>query len=189
MNNQEYLTQRKWSDQFIPQIEKVIIQHFLADQHLRKEMFKIDVSSPEDDFRGIDGFLRLNTNIKIAFRLRKNQYLKYKDFTFRYHSRYQQVTEWKKIQEPTLHYYFYGWLDQYDEYIQEAYLLDMNLFRNWISSKPETFIVGTLKENKDGSSFVPFSVNILHENDLLIEPPFVWNHECDIFGNYLFWKN
>lgn len=103
-----------------------------------------------------------NGKIEISVRIRKHEYLKYKDFTIRSQSKCGYETEIDKLKKGFGNIYFYGWLDPNELNICEYLIVDINKIRYKLDD-------GGFRSNKDGTAFKFYTNFFLDENDAIIK--------------------
>ena len=103
-----------------------------------------------------------NGKIEISVRIRKHEYLKYKDFTIRSQSKCGYETEIDKLKKGFGNIYFYGWLDPHEVNICEYLIVDINKIRDKLDD-------GGFRTNKDGTAFKFYTNFFLDENDAIIK--------------------
>jgi hypothetical protein len=146
--NEEFLNQMQWSNQFIPEIKKIVGPYMLK-------------TAPElDDTQRATDVMTLGMNFtRIACRVRKHEFfLKYPDeFTIRSVTSTGNVSEFSKIMSGWGDYLFYGFTDIHEHHIEHWRLGSLNAFRLHIyrelQNKREPW---EEKTNLDGSFFRAF---------------------------------
>lgn len=106
-----------------------------------KPMRGVVQSSHEEDTR-FSFDLRVGVWLPVSVRLRKNQFLRYRDFSIRSRTRFsgKQVAgevvtcELDKLKSGMGNCYFYGWLNPAQTRIVDYILVDMNAFRPWLDT-------------------------------------------------------
>jgi len=149
MNN--YNKQRHWSDQFLPQVKKVL-SCGRADVNITP--FIVDVKQAADLV--IEPDTNYNESDYVAVRLRKSKFAdKYPyEFTVRYQYTAGHKTEYGKIMEGYANIMFYGFI--IGNSIARWIILDMDCFR---AEAEKDYIIKEHKFNTDGiNSFLAFDV-------------------------------
>jgi len=134
---------KKWSDQFLPEIKSILGVHLIGEPPLE-----------EDQERNTDLMVLKMDAVRIGCRIRTIDYMgRYGDeFTIRAGRPSGIKTEMSKIIEGWGDYFFYGFGD--DSGLKQWTLARLNIFRLWYNSqlyygnRP-----GVKKNNKDNSSF------------------------------------
>lgn len=146
-----YVSNRKWSDQFLPQVRQIVGALLLmpADDLMDRE-------------QATDLIVLHAKDMRIGVRLRRPGYAgKYPgQFTIRCKVRSNSMTELKKIVEGWGDWFFYGHTD--NAKIVEWILIDLHKLRAaWIRKpailhKPDNILSGKMS-NKDGTHFYWFN--------------------------------
>lgn len=97
----------------------------------------------------------------VGVRIRRPEYYKYGDITIRYSRPSRARTEWHKLKDDSLHWYFYGWSDGHEN-LQDWCLLDMHKFPFLEENKLK------IEVNNDGTTFACFSLAMLKACGCLI---------------------
>lgn len=138
---------RDQEHQFRNFVEKAVRPHMHNFSKLRSGAV---VSTTEEDTR-LSFDMRVGLWVPVSVRLRKNRYLRYRDFSIRSKTRYSgQVIngelvkcELDKLKEGYGNCYFYGWLTPCELSIAHYMLIDINRLRHRLDC-------GTDKPNPDG---------------------------------------
>ncbi len=140
-------TDKKWSDRFISEIQ----HHLSGILNIHPMSVKI-ASESEDRERNTDLIILGINNIRIACRIRKNQYLsKYgNEFTIRSYRPSGKETEFSKIMNGWGDYIFYGFCNAEETGLENWFLGDLEIFRRWIAETQNYYVIK--KTNFDGSS-------------------------------------
>lgn len=138
---------KRWSDIFLPEIKRII-----------GETFIVEPPKEEDEERNTDLIVLKFDSIRIACRIRKNEYYKRypDDFTIRAGRPSGTKTELTKIIEGWGDYLFYGFSDEYEKTLSGWKIIDLNAFRlffNRYIARHKGEIPGHKKHNTDGSSY------------------------------------
>jgi hypothetical protein len=133
---------KKWSDQFIKQIKRNLGEHLIGEPPVE-----------EDQKHNTDLIVLHMAAKRIACRIRREEYIKYKEeFTIRVQRPSKAETELAKLISGWGDYLFYGFGGE-DGGLIEWRLADLNVFRLWHSRKLAKGIMpGVARNNKDGSS-------------------------------------
>jgi len=156
MQNCNYAEQRPWSDKFLPQDKKILVDVFGCDESL------IEITTPEVDMRRAADLVIKSANedergVYVAVRTRKAGYAaNYPDeFTVRAHYTAGHKTEYAKIMEGYGDIMLYGFV--IEGIIQRWILLDLEVFRE---EAENDYIVREHKHNRDGkNSFYAYNIN------------------------------
>lgn len=135
---------KSWSDTFIPEIKRIIGEHLIGEPPIE-----------EDQHRNTDLLVLKLDAIRIACRIRKNEYLlKYPfDVTIRCDRPSGNKTELEKIIEGWGDYFFYGFSSSDCTCLAAWRLIDLNLVRRWLFDHRDEM---KLKTNGDNSSSFVF---------------------------------
>lgn len=146
---------KRWSDQFIPQIREIVARHLILDAPLE-----------EDQQHNTDLIVLRSSAMRIACRVRRAQYAdRYGDeFTIRTRRLYGTKTELAKILEGWGDALFYGFAGDTD--ICRWLLGDLDVFRQWYAGEvqrlPAGCPPGLEQTNGDHSSqFMAFPIRWL----------------------------
>lgn len=149
---------KKWSDQFLPEIKMILAEHLIGEP-----------PEEEDAIRNTDLIVLKMEPARIACRIRSPEYCKYKDeFTIRLERPSGTKTELSKILEGWGDYFFYGIAD-YNRHLQSWGLGDLNVFRLWFNQRlfclDKGLLPGKKKCNPDSSSnFLVFKWHEISES-------------------------
>jgi len=144
---------------FMPHINKIVAENFHL---LPTEIKNIHLSDPDEDTQESFDMI-YESRVEISVRIRKNQYLKYGDFTIRSKSKWGYETEIHKITKGKGSIYLYAWKDFLEQHLQSWILVDINQIRNDLTTN------GTLRDNRDGTMFKAYSLAWLHERNAIIQ--------------------
>lgn len=145
-----YTSQRRWSDQFIPAIKKIVGPHLLEESS-----FEVDTK------QAADLVVVRAKNLTIAARIRRATY--YQNRNFRYQFTIRSVnngykTELQKITDGWGDWMLYGFAasdSDNETEIDHWRLLDLDVFRSSCIRKTYTVRRG---DNGDGTAFVAFDI-------------------------------
>lgn len=145
---------KRWSDRFLPEIKRILGEHLIGEPPIE-----------EDQERNTDLIVLKMEAVRIACRIRRNEYLeKYpNEFTIRTKRPTGIKTEIEKIIEGWGDYLFYGFSNKEENKLAGWFIISLNAFRLWFmkylrnnNGKPP----GHQKINSDGSSaFAGYNVN------------------------------
>ena len=141
----DYVKQREWSDQFLPQIKKI-----LAPYTIETADFDTDTYCATD----------LIANPKhIAVRMRRYEhYLKHGNcFVMRSRTKTGNKTELQKIIDGLADWMFYGFATEDEKDIVDWFLIDLRSWRSHMIRNKKNIKYGEIK-NDDGSAFVWFDI-------------------------------
>jgi len=151
-----YLTDRAWSDKFIPRIKQIIGSKL------------IDVSSFKVDTQQATDLIVMNVaNLQIAARLRRPGYVKEygNEFTVRCERSSGVKTEFVKIMEGFGDWMFYGHVNELETDIIRWFIIDLEAFRTAVRGGLAPCLV---KTNTDGeTTFMVFHIKRIPENCIL----------------------
>ena len=137
---------KRWSDKFLPEIKQILGLHLIGEPPVE-----------EDQERNTDLIVLKMEAVRIACRVRRNEFMRYKDeFTVRSSRPSGIKTELKKIVEGWGDYLFYGISEKEEEKLEHYILGDLKFFRayfvDYLSAHGAGQLPGVRKENLDGSS-------------------------------------
>lgn len=143
---QNWQADKKWSDQFIPEIKMILGLHLIGEPPIE-----------EDYERNTDLIVLKMDPVRIACRIRKYKYYqKYPDdVTIRSERPSGTKTELTKIVEGWGSHFFYGFSDEQEHALIAWRLCDLNAFRIWFMRKlyqNKGSMPGAELKNGDGSS-------------------------------------
>lgn len=145
-----YVTDREWSDEYIPTIKKIVGEYVLTESPL-----EVDCQEATDlivfDAR----------SLKIACRLRRPGYFeKYgNEFTIRCHRENGVTTELEKVVNGFGDWFFYGHADNGNTLnITNWMLINLDSFRAHLIRNQENIVFGN-KDNHDGTWFKWYDVH------------------------------
>lgn len=147
-----------WADKHIPAITDIMRNIFDFDIDVR------DMSGEFEDLNeATDMIIYIgNDSGTVGLRIRHKEALKYRDITFRYSHPSGAKTEWEKLREDRLKWYFYGWSDE-NCGLEDWVFIDMKLAMVYL--KDVMFEEGRIRTNKDGTKFVKFTISELNRLD------------------------
>lgn len=143
-----------WGKQHLPAIEKAIKYHCAA------HIINIRTATEKEDCEEATDMVIEIKSGTIGIRIRRPEYYKYGDITIRYSLPSGEKTEWQKLKDGKLRWYFYGWSDGQGD-LQDWCLLDMKKFPFLEENRLN------IKTNIDGTSFACFSLSFLDSYDCL----------------------
>jgi len=146
-----YLENRKWSDQYIPEMRRILSKYFWCKESEIHEDIERDLMENTD--------LILPNGQTVACRVRKNEYLySYRyQFTFRYSNPFGCKTEFEKMLDGYGDWLFYSFAENNTNKLSAGFIGNLDAFRLWYfdvrpRSKPLEF-----KQNEgDNNGFVIF---------------------------------
>jgi hypothetical protein len=150
---------------FAPEIEFILADNAGKIHQAGIRVFALSKSTKEDDVKNGFDFIFKMGEFTIPVRIRKPD-CKYKDFTIRAKSRFNQKTEIHKLEEGAGDVYFYGWTKYVNdiEKINSWWLIDLEKVRqSGILTIPRKIIY-----NNDGTGFVNITKDELDFFDAII---------------------
>jgi hypothetical protein len=148
---QQWERDKKWSDQFIPEIKTILTQYLIVEAPIE-----------EDQRRNTDLIVLMLKPYRIACKVRRNEYLKKysEEFTIRSGRPSGCKTDLQKIMEGWGDFFFYGFCDPLESRLIKYIMGDLNVFRLWFNRSlykmPPNCCPGEKRENKDGTYFLSF---------------------------------
>jgi len=100
--------------------------------------------------------------VELSVRIRRNEYLRYKDFTIRSRSKNGFKCEIDKLVEGLGNVYFYGWMDKEEKNLEYWVVVDIKAIRDKLIE------YGVERTNPDGTKFKAYSIEFLKENFAII---------------------
>ena len=122
--------------------------------------WNIELSSEDEDCN-LSYDMKFNGMIELSVRIRKNEYLKYRDFTIRSKSKNGYKCEIDKLIEGMGRIYFYGWMDKAETLIEDWIVIDINKIRNNLTD-------GTYRQNSDNTGFMFYPISFLKYHNAVI---------------------
>ena len=164
MNNVRHL-----ENQFKDFVVQAVAPHINSLSNLKKAG---SLSSQDEDTR-LSFDMKIGNYAEVAVRLRKNEYLKFRDFSIRSQTKHrgqelsngETVTcEIDKIRKGLGQCYFYGWLDSAGQNIVDYIIVDVDAFRPYLDNHSAE------KPNApyDGTAARYYSINLLYRCGALI---------------------
>ena len=156
MNQNNWKTDKQWSDVFIPEIKSILGLYLIGEPPVE-----------EDQKRNTDLIILKMDAVRIGCRVRRPEYIeKYRDeFTIRAGRPSGATTELTKIIMGWGDYFFYGISDYDEATLKIWHLCDYKIFRLWFNRQlvsNKGVAPGIAKSNKDNSSsFLAFKFNQL----------------------------
>jgi len=161
---------------FAPDIEKILADNAGKIHEAGFKVFTLKKAEPEDDKQNGFDFIFTMGNFTIPVRIRKPD-CRYKDFTIRARSRWNQRTEIHKLEDGAGDVYFYAWTKYVEgfEKICSYWLIDLKKVRESNLLKVERRII----YNGDSTGFVNitkreldiFNCIIAHSPDFIKSTP------------------
>jgi len=165
-----YVSQRAWSDRYIPEIKRIIGPLLLVEAPEQKDMRE-----------ATDLIVFTARNLDIACRVRKPKY--YADYPFEFTIRKAALnggkTEWDKIREGFGDWMFYGFVaDEFDpsQGFLAWYVVDLNILRAemisfavWSMNRrlPRPFFAAD-RQNGDNTAFKAYDLRTFIRRDVLV---------------------
>jgi len=140
MSNTGWEIDKKWADQFTPEIQAILGQTF----------FELPTVA-DDQLRNTDLICFDMAGKRIGCRIRSNQYIRKYGYEITIRSSRPQgtKTEYQKIIEGWGDYFFYGFCNVTEETLIRWLVGDLKVFRETMIDKE---VLGQTKQNTDGSS-------------------------------------
>ena len=113
--------------------------------------------------------MRFNGTVELSVRIRKNEYLKYRDFTIRSKSANGYETEIDKLMKGRGNIYFYGWMNKAETGFDDWIVVDINAIR-------DKLLDGTFRTNTDNTGFLFYQIEWLRKNNSIIA-----EHQLQLF--------
>jgi hypothetical protein len=107
--------------------------------------------------------MKFNGNVNLSVRIRRNKYLKFRDFTIRTKSKNGYKCEYDKLIQGCGQVYFYGWMDITETKIIDWIIVDIDKIRNKIEEN------GKYYDNIDNTGFKAYQIDWLKEHNALIK--------------------
>lgn len=167
----DFKTDIKWSNKFIPTIRKLVGEYLLVPSTLQQDMEE-----------AADLVVLKGRDLTIACRIRRAGYSERypDDFTIRFERTSGAKTEYQKIVEGWGDWMFYGHsLDNESDIISRWMLLDLSHFRAHLIQNRKAIIFND-KDNGDGTFFRAFDAKsftgdpkiLIAENEYFVDQPF-----------------
>jgi hypothetical protein len=102
----------------------------------------------EDSFLSFD--MVYHGKVMVSVRIRKNQYLRYKDFTIRSRSKNGMTCEIDKLRSGLGKIYFYGWMTEDEQGLASWAVVDIDKMRPYLDH-------GRERTNPDGTKFMAYN--------------------------------
>lgn len=125
--------------------------------------WQIDLSSDFED-TALSYDMKFMGEVKLSVRIRKNEYLKYRDVTIRCKSKKGYECEIDKLKKGLGQIYFYAWLNEDSSDFADWVVFDINKIRHKLNE-------GIYRENFDGTAFNFYSLSWLKANNAIIKQP------------------
>jgi hypothetical protein len=120
------------------------------------------VQSSEFEDCNLSYDMKFNGEVQLSVRIRRHEYLKFRDFTIRTKSKNGYKCEADKLIEGYGQVYFYGWMDSTETRLVDWIIVDIDKIRNKIQEN------GRYYDNIDNTGFKAYPVNWLQQNNALI---------------------
>ena len=153
---QNYTVDRKWADQFLPQIETAI-------RRVAGKILSFQVSTDQEDCEEATDYVFIIDTGKIACRIRRPE-CTYRDITIRAYLSNSAKTELAKLRSGVgARWYFYAWT--YQKNITRYVLVDIEKMRQKGFFEQNRGII----KNKDGQTgFVAYSIDELNDKGCVV---------------------
>ncbi len=135
---------KRWSDRFLPEIKAFLGQTFIGEATVE-----------DDQMRNTDLITLTIKPMRFACRVRRYDAFRdyWTEFTLRNSRPLGNKTELEKVLEGWGDYLVYGFANQYETSLIQAFIGNLNVFRQWYAEKTaRRRIPGIIKDNFDGSS-------------------------------------
>jgi hypothetical protein len=149
---------RQFEHKFKSRIFKIMKTNRLLIQSMKWNM---ELSSEEEDCTLSYDMIFMG-RVELSVRIRRNEYLRYKDFTIRSRSKNGFKCEIDKLIEGHGNLYFYGWMDKSEADLEYWIVVDINRIRQKLLTD------GIERSNGDGTKFHAYSLDFLRENFAII---------------------
>jgi len=136
----------------IMKVNKLLLPYINWDVNLSSEF--------EDQKLSYD--MIVSGKVELSVRIRKNEYLRYRDFTIRSRSMNGYKCEIDKLIEGMGNIYFYGWMNKEETQLDYWIVVDINRIRDKLLKN------GTERKNFDGTKFIAYSIDFLRTESALI---------------------
>ena len=137
---------------FMPEINKIIKDNFRL---FPQDITHVELSSSQEDTK--ESFdLIYKSKIEVSIRIRKNEFLKYADFTIRSKSKYGYKTEIDKLIEGRGSIYLYAWKTVDNLKFQAWILVDICKIRSVFTDYDIPNI-----PNTDGTAFKKYPISTI----------------------------
>ncbi|WP_306114209.1 MULTISPECIES: hypothetical protein [unclassified Roseovarius] len=154
-----YSINRNWSDQFLPQIKRIVGSHLLETS-----------PDPLDWHQATDLLMLDARDMRIAARVRRPGYATQYPHQFTIRSRVASgaETELSKIVNGKGDWLFYGHANAAQTAIESWYLIDLRAFRAGLIRQGSDGLVWGNKTNADGTRFTWFDIRSFPEEPRLV---------------------
>lgn len=123
--------------------------------------FVCDPSSEYED-QNLSYDMKFNGTVELSVRIRKHQYLKYRDFTIRSKSKNGYACEIDKLMAGLGKIYFYGWMNQQETGLADWIVVDIDKIRNDLRT------AGTYRDNVDNTGFMFYKMNWMKQRNAIV---------------------
>ena len=139
------------------------ILSILKENHILASFMNYELKhSSEHEDQKLSYDMIFHGKVEISIRIRRNEYLRYKDFTIRTRSKNGYECEIDKLINGKGNIYFYGWMCKDQISLVDWIIVDINKIRQHLSSN------GYPLKNKDGTEFKAYSIVFLEKHDAII---------------------
>lgn len=142
---------------FRNQIYKILKRNNILMPYIK---WHIEQSSEYEDCN-LSYDMKYNGVVELSVRIRKNEYLKYRDFTIRSKSKNGYECEIDKLMKGMGNIYFYGWMNKAETGFDDWIVVNINAIR-------EKLLDGTFRSNTDNTGFLFYPIEWLRKNNAII---------------------
>jgi len=122
--------------------------------------WNIELSSEYEDCK-LSYDMKFNGMIELSVRIRKNEYLKYRDFTIRSKSKNGYECEIDKLMKGMGKIYFYGWMNKAETAFDDWIVVNINAIRSHLMD-------GEFRSNTDNTGFLFYPIEWLRKHNAII---------------------
>lgn len=139
---------RQYELKFIEEINDIFIGYDLLRYCTKIQL----IPSTEYEDCNLSYDMKLDPGrFELSVRIRRNQYLRYKDFTIRTRSQNGQPCEYDKLIEGKGQTYFYAWMSADETELADWIIVDINKIRAYLHE-------GADRTNPDGTMFKAYTI-------------------------------
>lgn len=166
----------KWAAMFDRQVKMAIGPHVIGN------------ASAEDDMEKATDLVLVTDNVRIACRIRRwsmDSHARYgSQFTVRSGRDSGAKTELSKILAGWGDLFFYGWGDPQTKRLREWSLIDLSVFRRYHAESAEKgkCIIADEKDNRDGTQFIAYWLNLLPDGGVVASGVGLQIHEDSVMN-------
>ncbi|NCU32851.1 MAG: hypothetical protein EOM23_07975 [Candidatus Moranbacteria bacterium] len=149
---------RQLEYRFISEIKKILNRNKILLPYL---ITKLEPSSEDEDYN-LSYDMIYTGRMMLSVRIRKNEYLRFKDFTIRSKSANGYRCEIDKLVDGLGDVYFYAWMDKNEVILEDWIVVVIDKIRDKLLTS------GIVRSNFDGTMFRAYSIDFLRQNNALI---------------------